>query len=160
MRPAAGATTYRWLPRLRGIDRKPGAGAPGLAGELLLRIEFVAGAKQTLPAQVVGAAAAALPAGKVVARRLARPPGGRRMDIRVVEIDGRLVLDQFFRGRRLARLDLPDFLPGVGKVVLFDTYVNAGDPDVEVTLEYQRHDSVRRLSHYVSALPREFVYYN
>jgi hypothetical protein len=160
IRPAAAATTYRWLPRLRGIQRRPGTGGPGLAGELLLRIEFVPGAKQTLPPEVVGPAAAALPAGKVVARRLARPPGGRRMDIRVVEVGSRYVLDSFLGRRRLARIDLPDFVAGVGEVVGFVTYVNAGDPDVEVTLEYQRHDSARRLSHYISALPREFVYYN
>jgi hypothetical protein len=160
VRPAPGGTILRWLPRLKGDGRTPSPGAAGLAGELLLRIEFAAGAKQTLPTQVTGAAAAKLPNGRLVRRRLARPPGGRQLDLRIVEIGSRIALDLFFHGRRLARMDLPGFVAGVGKVVLFDTYVNAGDPDVEVTLEYQRLDSARRLSHYVSALPREFFYVN
>ena len=160
VRPAAQTTTLRWLPRLRGVTEKPDAPVKGLAGELLLRVEYAPGARQRLPNQVNGPAAAALPAGKVVLRRSARPPGGRRLDFRLVEIGDRYALDLFHSARRIARIDIPDWVPSGGEVVTFDPYTNAGDDDVELDLAYQRFDSARRLSHYIVATPREFVFGN
>jgi hypothetical protein len=160
VRPVAGATTSRWLPRLRGVDTAPERGPGSLAGELLLRVEYVPGAAQRLPPQVTGPAAARLAAGMLVERKRARPPGLRAFDLRLVDTGTVFALDLFFEQRRLARLPFPDFLSGVGKVVAFDTFVNAGDPNVEVSIEYQRLDSARRLSHYVLAYARELEFIN
>ena len=160
VRPVAGATTSRWLPRLRGVDMPPERGPGRLDGELLLRVEYVPGAAQTRPAQVTGAAAARLAPGTLVERKRARPPGLRPFDLRVVDTGTVFALDLFFDERRIARLPLPDFPSGVGKVVAFDTFVNEGDPNVEVSLEYQRLDSSRRLSHYILAYARELEYIN
>ena len=160
VRTMAGATVERWLPRLRGLAVKPGPRIRGLQGELLLRVEYVPGATQRLPPQITGAAAAELPAGKLVKRRRARPPGLREVDLRMVDDGSRFALDLFHRDRRLARMPLPDFVSGTGEIVTFETYVNEGDPNVEVSVEYQRFDSVRTLSHYILAVPRGLYYIN
>ena len=84
----------------------------------------------------------------------------RAIDLRLVDTGRVFALDLFLRDRRVARLALPDFLSRLGEVVAFETYVNAGDPNVEVSLSYQRFDSARRLSHYILAVPRELLFIN
>ena len=93
-------------------------------------------------------------------RRTARPPGGQRVELRLVELGDRYAVDLFGGARRLARIDIPDWVPSGGEVVAFDAYTNAGDDDVELDLSYQRFDSARRLSHYIVAQPREFTFGN
>ena len=157
-----GATTNRFIPGLRGIARKATHGpGSGLNGELLLRVEYTPGGTQTRPPQVTGAAAARLPAGKIVKRRLSRSSTGRRVEVRLVNLGDRFALDLFNRGRRLARMDIPDSPPSGGEFIVFDTFTDdPKPPDVAILLEYQRIASARTESHFVIALPREFEYIN
>jgi len=162
MRRSAGATTNRWFPRLRGlkrpVDRGPGTGADR---EVLLRVEYLPGGTQRLPAQVTGKAAAGLPARRVVARRVITVPSGRRVELRIVARGGLYALERVGGGRREASIALPGFAAGVGDVVTFEAYTEPDKPDdVDVYLEYQRTDSVRRSSHYLVARSGEFIFYD
>ncbi|MEA2195642.1 MAG: hypothetical protein QOG42_2076, partial [Solirubrobacteraceae bacterium] len=155
----AGAATDRWIPRLKGTPRAPRA---GVAAELLLRAELLPGREPAAPPQVTGAAAAALPAGRVVRSRRARYNDGRAVDIAVVDLPGHVALDLRRDGRRVARQELPDFRPGDGRVITLEV-----EPDEEteaeqvgVFVEYANAGSARILSHYVVAYGREFQFVN
>jgi hypothetical protein len=146
----AGATTNRWLPRLGGVNQPPDRTPPGaLAGELLLRVEYAPGEQAPTPRQVKGSAAAGLPAGTVVKSAL-RHVGGGPVAIRLVDLSGRAyALDLVRDGRRVARMEVPDFVPAVGDVDEF--FVDGDGPGAShglgIFLSYRRTDSDRLVSH-------------
>ncbi len=121
-----GATTQRWIPPVPGVgrpaDRGPGS---GFDNELLLRVGIQPGGKRRATPQVTGAAAARLPAGRVVrAQRIA--VAGRPSRLALVQVGGRFAVDQFTGGRRTARIDVPGLLPGA-QIVLFEAAVWSPD---------------------------------
>jgi hypothetical protein len=153
-----GARTTRWIPDLatgQRIER-------GFDNELLLRVEYVAGGQQQLPAQVTGRAAAGLKPGREARRTRLRFMSGRPVEIALVSLGDRYALDEFVEGRRSARIDVPaDFRPGEGRILTFDVYAEEGVPEqLGVTIEYARTDSARILDHFYSVFPREFSFVN
>jgi hypothetical protein len=152
-----GARTRRWIPEL------PFGDAPerGFAGELLLRAEYVRGGRQRVPAQVSGPEAADLSPGRVARRVRTRFGSGRPVEIALVSLGDRFVLDQFLAGRRVARVDVPDFRPGDGRVLTFKAGPQPSVPNhVNVLIEYARAESARIQFHYFVAFPREFEFIN
>jgi hypothetical protein len=152
-----GATTMRWSPYLccgpHPPDRGPGT---GFDHELLLRVDYVAGVQQRLPHQVTGAAALNLEPGRVRAHRKLHFMNGRPVEIALVAVGGRIVLDQFLGGRRSARIDVPDFRAKGGQIILFDVYAT-GDPEgLSIYISYANEESARVLKHYYEAGPYEF----
>jgi hypothetical protein len=110
-RVGTGATTARWLGRL-SVEPRPverGAGT-GFDHEILVRVEYVRGAR---PA----------PAGRLGGRSARRAPAGRELASSTLEVRGRvrrlavvglteaIAVDLFARGRRLARLPVPGAHP-------------------------------------------------
>ena len=161
MRAAPGATTNRWIPQLRAQRPPDLAPGSGLDGELLLRAELVRGEDQRRPRQVLGAEAARLEDGRDVRRRRLRYANGEPVEIALVEISGRLVLDLFRDGRRLARQDLPGFRPAGGRLITFELAAEPSEPEqIGVYIEYANENSARILSHYLDAFGREFHYVN
>jgi hypothetical protein len=162
MRPGvAGATTLRWIPRL-GAGRPPDEGAGGgHDGELLLRAEVLPGVSQASPEQVTGAAAAALPDGRVLERHTTRFRNGDVYQHRLAEVNGRVVVEQLRDGRRLARMQVPDFRPEEGRVLTFEvTPFGKNVNDFGLYVEYLNADSARVLSHYYGVLPSGFEQVN
>ncbi len=153
-----GAGTRRWIPDLnhgKPVDR-------GFANELLLRVEYVRGGQQRLPKQVAGAAAADLEPGRVVRRRAIRFTNGRRIELVLVALGNRYVLDQFLEGRRTARIDLPaDFRARDGRIIQFGAYSQASEPaSGGIYVEYAGATSARILSHFFVFFPRGFEFIN
>jgi hypothetical protein len=147
----------RWSPYLccgpHPPDRGPGT---GFDHELLLRVDYVAGGQQRLPHQVTGAAALNLEPGRVRARRKLHFTNGRPVEIALVAVGGRIVLDQFLGGRRSARIDVPDFRAKGGQIILFDVSAT-GDPEgLSIYISYANEESARVLKHYYEAGPYEF----
>ena len=157
--PVAGAATLRWIPRLRGTPRPSQAGP---RAELLLRAELLPDMAPELPPQVKGSAAAGLPAGRVRRVIHMRYNNGRPAVLKLVDLPGRMALDLFRDGRRVARQQLPDFRPGSGRVVQMQVEP-AEETEAEqigITIDYANAGSTRILSHYVVAYGREFEYFN
>jgi serine/threonine-protein kinase len=153
-RSAAGAATSRWPGRIRGRQ----APAAGEAEEVLLRVELLPGAKQRVPAQLTGEAAASAPAGRERARRRARFTDGRRADVALVELAGRFALDLFAGGHRVARIDVPELRPG-GRLIALDVSAEPSEREqLDIDLEYADTDSARILSHFYVAYAREFEF--
>jgi hypothetical protein len=149
-----GARATRWSPYVNKGKRVDG----GFENELLLRVEYVPGGQQWLPDQVTGAAAADLKPGRVLKRRRLTYSGGRPVEIALVSLGDRFVLDEFLDGRRSARIDVPaDFRPGEGRIITFE--VSAPVPEaLDLAIEYVRTDSARILRHFYGVFPREFEY--
>lgn len=149
-----GARARRWIPNLA-----TGKESEVIGRELLLRADFFAGGEQRVPESVSGAAADGLPDGRVHARRRVRFTNGRPVEIRLVALGGRFVLDQFLDGKRTARTDVPDFRPGEGRIVTFDV---SAEPEVPqqlgIHVEFAKTESSRILSHFYGAHPREFAF--
>jgi serine/threonine-protein kinase len=100
----AGATTDRWLPPVAGLGRPPDHKAgSGFNREVLLRVGYAPGGKLSLPVATSGREAATLPAGRVRDRRNLRIDEHRYV-MALVEVEGRVYLDQFEAGKRLARI--------------------------------------------------------
>jgi hypothetical protein len=76
-----------------------------------LRVGLLPGGERRLPSTVTGAAAARLPAGRVLKRRTERLQG-RRIDVALVQLGDRFAIDQFTDRRRAARIDVPGLRPG------------------------------------------------
>jgi serine/threonine-protein kinase len=154
-----GATTMLWSPYLccgpHTPDRGPGT---GFDHELLLRVEYVAGDPQLLPHQVTGAAALELEPGRVRARRKLRFTNGRPVEIVLVAVGERLVLDQFLGGRRTARIDVPGFRARGGRIILFDVGATGDPEDLYINVQYANEESARVLKHYYAAGPYEFQF--
>jgi hypothetical protein len=153
-----GATTERWIPNIEGTERPSLAAGTGFDDELLLRVEYLPGGRQRLPSQVGGAAAATLPAGHVEKRHRLRYAQGPPVEIDLVSVGGRYVLDQWIQGRRTARVDVPGFLPGKGDIITFDAYAEGAGSGLGIYLEYVAVNSARVLSHFYAAFPHEFQF--
>ncbi len=163
LRARPGAQTQRWVPPLRGLERPADRRAgTGFDGEVLLRVEYTPGARQRLPAQVSGPAAAKLPNGKVLATwPYTRTPDGRRRTLRVVAIANQMHLELVTGGRRLARVALPGFTADGGDITAHSIDTPSADGSGGgITVEYVSHDSVRTRSHYFSVGDREFFFVN
>jgi hypothetical protein len=155
-----GATTDRWIPNIEGEEAPGFPAGTGFDNELLLRVEYLPGGQQRLPRQVAGAAAAKLPAGSVEQRRRLSFTNGPPVEIDLVALDGRYVLDEVLDGRRTARVDLPGFFPGRGDVITFDAYAEDEGSGLGIYLEYVAVDSARVLQHFYAAFPHEFQFIN
>jgi hypothetical protein len=146
-----GAGTERWVPYVHGPARPPNRAQRG--HELLFRVEYVPGARQRQPAQIAGAAARTLPAGRGLARHRARVRG-TVVEVRLVALGRRVVLDQFVDGRRDARMEVPDLRPGGGRVITFTMdNTTKGAHEFGIYVEFANADSTRLLSHYLVARP-------
>ena len=154
-RAVAGATARRWVPSVNEAEKPVRV----TGQELLLRADFFPGGKQRIPQQVTGARAATLESGRIRARRDVRFRNGRPVEIRLVELDGRFVLDQFLNGRRTARIDVPDFRPKGGRLIEFEVSTEPTEPaQVNINIDYTDEDSARIVNHYFGAYPREFEF--
>jgi hypothetical protein len=151
-----GARTRRWIPEL------PFGEAPerGLPSELLLRAEYVRGGRQRVPDHVGGPEVASARPGRVVRRVRTQFTSGRPVELALVSLGDRFVLDQFLAGRRTARIDVPDFIPGDGRVLTFKTFVLPSPNHIDLLIEYARADSSRIQFHYFATFPREFEFIN
>src|SRR5262249_23749319 len=129
--------------------------------EVLMRVEYVPGGHQELPAKVTGAAAAKLPAGKVWASHDARFIKGRRVTIQLVALDTHFALDQLINGRRVARIDVPEFRPAKGgEITDFEVYHEERPQEIGIYIEYINEESQRVLSHFYSSFPYDFEFVN
>jgi hypothetical protein len=110
IRRRTGAAAIRFSGPLDFQPRRPDP-APGVLGagvELLLRIDYVPGARRRLPGQLSGPAAARAAAGHRIEQRDVELAPGRILTVAVVRVARRVVLD-LFRGRhRVARIAVPD----------------------------------------------------
>jgi serine/threonine-protein kinase len=152
MREAEDATTGRWTPPLRGLIRSEQEAEPG---ELLLRVDYLPGGTQAQPEALTGAAAAAAPAGEVLARSRAR---GAPVELRVVMTGSQGALDVVRGGRRVARIAIPYLRAPVGDTLQLIAGVE--DPStgqVGIDVRFTRPDSQRLLGHYVVYVPGEGI---
>ena len=156
--PVAGAATLQWIPRLRGTPRPSRAGP---RAELLLRAELLPDVAPKLPPQVKGSAAAGLPAGRVRRTVRARYNNGRPAVFKLVDLPGRMALDLFRDGKRVARLQLPGLRPGNGRIVglQVEPAEESAAEQIGIAIDYANGGSARILSPYVVAYGREFEYY-
>ena len=102
---------------------------------------------------MAGPAAARLPAGRVVARRKLHFNNGRAVEIDIVQLGNRFVLDERLEGSRTvaARMDIPGWVAG-GHVITFHADPEGDTPDaLGIYIEYVPADSSRVLSHYFGA---------
>jgi hypothetical protein len=152
VRPAAGATTNRWLPVLGGLPQVPDR---GIDGEVLLRAELMPG-RDVVSRQIKGPAALGLPEGSVLKR------SDGRISVALVALPDGVALDLFAHGKRLSRLYLPGFLPGNGRAIVWEVLRPPANepPRAEVYVEYVNEDSARILTHYAVAHAREFEFVN
>jgi serine/threonine protein kinase, bacterial len=141
-----GGATGRFLPPLRGLIVAPKDGA---RGELLLRVDYLPGGKQRLPEQVTGAVAAVAPEGEILARRRVRFSSGRRIEVRVVMIDGRGMLDVMRGDRRIARIGVPGLRAPAGDTLqLVATASESTAEWLGIDVRFTRPGSARLESHY------------
>jgi hypothetical protein len=159
-RTVDGAATDRWIPNIEGSQDPTDGPGTGFDDELLLRVEYLPGGEQRLPHQVTGAAAAALPAGRVEKRHRLRFADGPPAEIDLVALRGRYAIDELVRGRRTARIDVPGFFPGRGDVITFDAYAEAAGSGLGIYLEYVAVNSARVLQHFYAAFPHELQFVN
>jgi hypothetical protein len=121
-------------------------------------VGYFAGDPQRLPNQVTGAAALRLEPGRVRARRKLHFTNGRPVEIALVAVGERLVLDQFLGGRRTARIDVPGFRAKGGRIILFDVGATGDPEDLYINVQYANEESARVLKHYYAAVPHEFEF--
>jgi hypothetical protein len=154
-----GASTRRWIPILFGGEQPPDHGpASGFDHELLLRVEYVPGGEPRRPRQISGAAAARLEPGRVRVERTLRYASGRLATIKLVRLGDHFVFDQFVGGRRTARIDLPDFLPGEGNIIELEVYAEEDAEQIGVYIEFVNPESERIQKHFYDVFPREFTF--
>jgi hypothetical protein len=126
-----------------------GAGA-GSDQELLLRVEYVPGATWKPPGLLTGQAAAAALAG----RRLDSLELERaRSTLAVVNVGGRVAIDLFAAGRRVARLTVVDAEPGGQVASLYTERVHLGKTIVR--LAWRNSNGI--VSHDYAATARSLV---
>jgi hypothetical protein len=119
-RGVAGAATARWLGQLFAEPRPIELGEDsGFDRELLVRADFVPGAKVQLAGQLTGQAARRAPAGTEVTSRTVEVDGGTRR-VAVVRLADSVAVDLFAGRRRLARVPAPDANPA-GRLLYFAT---------------------------------------
>jgi hypothetical protein len=145
----AGAQTDRWLDPLGGAYGSPDLkSGTGFDYELALRAEFVAGKELGLPEHLTGFAARSAPDGVV---RDSAPvdvwePDKTRLDVKVVELEERVVVDVFKGRERTLRVFLDDLLPE-GVPVEVKTFSYPDSPYGEVGLWWTNPNSGRVIFH-------------
>jgi serine/threonine-protein kinase len=152
VRPAAGATSGRWIPPLRGAIVPS---EPGPSGELLFRVDYQPGGAQRFPKQVNGAAAARLPAGKILRHRPVTMRNGVKVAVDLVALDGLYKLDLRRARRRVARLDIPE-LAGQGQFTDFTVAADDISDQFYVLMSWVAMNSERVISHYLGGNASEF----
>ena len=112
-RDAPGATTVRWLGSLAALGaRPPDRGvASGFDHELLVRVEYVPGARPRRAGRLMGRAAAQAPRGRRLRMVTMETPSREVRTVAVVRVGGQIAIDLFGGGTRLARLPVPDADP-------------------------------------------------
>ena len=158
----AGATTQRWFPTRRGKPPEPPEerSGSGLDREVLVRADYVPGAKLRVPRQLAGEAAVRVSAGRPVARRRLTFTDGRSVRIALVELGDRVVLDLFSGGRRAARIGVPGFRPGGRLINMAALNYEDSDAAGEVGVEWVNDNSARVREHYYGVYPRNFEFYD
>jgi hypothetical protein len=143
-----GATTERWIPHVGGNRKADLPAGSGFNDELLLRAELIPGKRRRQPHQVVGAAAASLPAGHVLERRRGRFADGHRWEVAFANAGGNVVADLFIDGRRRARTAVPDVRPH-GEVFHMSMTIDPTSPENgSVFLQYVNPESSRLIARY------------
>jgi tRNA A-37 threonylcarbamoyl transferase component Bud32 len=120
VRRSPGAATSRWFGSLRELGyRVPTHEAgTGFDFEILLRVEYVPGARRRFPRQLTGARAAGAPQGRELRSKFLELSRSVVVRVALVKLPGHLVLDLFRGSRRAARIDVPGAESG-GKLQLF-----------------------------------------
>ena len=131
------------------------AAEAGRAGELLLRVDYLPGGTQAQPGKLTGAAAAAAPAGEILARSR---PRGASVEVRVVMAGSQGVVDVVRSGRRIARIAIPELRAPVGDTL--EIHAGVEDPSrgqVGIDVRFTRPDSERLRSSYLVYVPGEGI---
>jgi serine/threonine-protein kinase len=149
VREAAGAATQRWTPPLRGAVATP---APAVAGELLLRVDYLPGATPESSQRLEGAPAAAAPQGTVLARRAGRFADGRAYEVRVVRIGAEGAVDLLRDGRRIGRVEVPTLRADVEQILGL-VVVSSPPEQLGIDLLFAGPDSARLVRHYLAYSP-------
>lgn len=158
-RRTSGATTERWIPPQRGTGTEPDHGpGTGLDREIMLRVDHFPGRVRRLPGQLVGSPAATAPLGRQRARRRIRFTDGRSVEIALIELRRSVVLDLFRRGRRVARIDVPDLLRG-GRIVELQAFSSSKPAVGSAGISWINPGSARVVDHYFGVLPSKFEFY-
>jgi hypothetical protein len=157
-----GTATKRWIPRLKGTQPPTLGPGTGFDRELLLRVDYIPGGTPRKPSAVSGAAARTAQPGHVEIRRHLRFGNGRPVEVDLVRLGSRLVLDELIRGRRVARTDVPDLRAQGGRVITFEVYAETDvDPQtLGIYIEYANEESARIISHFYLASPSEFDFFD
>ncbi len=146
----AGATTQRWLRPLGGAYGSPDQDeGTGFDYEVAVRAEFVPGKRVEPPEHLTGAAAADAPDGRV-RERASLPvdePRETTLDVELVEVDGRVVLDVSRAGRRTLRVFIPDLKPE-GVPTDLKVYEYPGEPFGEADVWWVNPNSGRTIFNY------------
>jgi len=128
-RGVGGATTARLFGTVvRSIDGVLRGAGTGFDHEVLLRVEYVPGARAVPPGLLTGPSAARAPAGRELAARDIEPRAGQVRTVAVVALGERIALDLLDGRRRLVRLPLAD-VDGRGRLLGFDS---EGEPSVRL----------------------------
>jgi hypothetical protein len=129
LRAVKGATTARSFASLAFNARPIDSGAKsGFDYEILLRVEYVPGARVDLPGLLSGRAAERAPRGDQLASRDVEPRQGQLRTLALVRLPAAIAVDLFDAGRRLERL----VVAGAdvrGRVLGFDGF---GEPIVRL----------------------------
>jgi hypothetical protein len=152
VRGSRGTTTSRWIHALQVFEyRVPTHRAgTGFDFEILLRAEYVPGARRRFPRQLTGARAAAAPRGCELRSKFLELSGSVVVRVALVKLPGRLALDLYEGSRRGARIGVPaaDF---DGELLLFapvSGVAHAGIPGLPSALSLEwRNPSGRVVSH-------------
>ncbi len=154
-----GTATKRWIARLNGgpLPSTPVPGAP-FDHELLVSAAYVPGRDVQGPPQLTGRLAAAAPAGRVLASLEQELPEGTVRELRLVRLDGEVVLDLFAATRRVARLKVPDADPA-GRLLAFVKEDRLARNDTEEILRWRNPGSAEPLVHTyrIAALDIELI---
>jgi hypothetical protein len=111
---------------LRPVQR--GAGT-GFDHELLLRAEYLPGARVTVAGRLSGLAARQAPSGVRLGERDVEPRRGRVRTVVVARVGGQIAVDLFDRGERLERIPVAD-ASARGRLLAFDSF---GEPAVHLS---------------------------
>jgi tRNA A-37 threonylcarbamoyl transferase component Bud32 len=153
VRDGAGAATERWTPPLRGAVA---TSAPAVAGELLLRADYLPGGAPRTSPRLAGAPAAAAPAGTVLARRAGRFANGGAFEVRVVRVGSTGAVDLLRDGRRIGRVDVPMLGADVEEILALVVVVEPSSPEqLGIDLVFARPDSARLVRHYLAYSPAD-----
>jgi Protein kinase domain len=129
-RGVTGAATARSFGPLtfavRPVHRGPGT---GFDHELLLRVEYLPGARATVPGRLSRLAARRAPNGVRLDERVVEPRRGLVRTVAVVRVGDRVAVDLFDGGRRLERLPVRDADAG-GRLLSWDSI---GEPTVHLS---------------------------